>query len=891
MTTSSPSAVGPGVVPPRATYRLQLNKDFTFADAAAQAGYLGALGVSHVYLSPILKARAGSTHGYDTVDHTVLNSELGTLEGFREMARAFRNAGLGIVLDIVPNHMGVGGHENALWLDVLEWGEESQYANWFDINWMPAEPSLHHKILVPLLGTSYGEALSAGDLLPRFDAEGGGFAIWNGGTHKLPLSLASYPLLIGGIAGLETITERCKALSSASEGEGLQTVSALKCELARLCAEGTPARHELDRRLAYLGSAAGIDDLDRLIGRQHWRAARYSVAADDINYRRFFIVSDLAGVRIERDEVFEHVHRLTFQLVEEGWIDGLRVDHIDGLFDPAGYCRKLRERCPKPVYLVVEKIVASDELLPAVWEVDGTTGYEFASETMQLITDPAGEAALTAGYVAFTGDRASVAEVERAAKLSIMEFEMAAEVDALAGRLHALAVERRETRDLTSTALGLGLKQFVASLPVYRTYVDGDGATAGDRAIIAAAIEVARREAPTIDPAVFDFLECVACGSGTEARGVAQRIQQLSGPVMAKGLEDTALYRCNRLLSAADVGQRPDKFSLSVAAYHAMTAKRAAAYPQSMLGTSSHDSKRGEDARARIAVLSGLAREWQREVAEWTRLLAEMGAPEIDRNDPYTLFQLLLGAWPTEFAPGTVLETAELERFRERLTRAMTKGLREARLRSTWVLPDEAYECAVRQVIGTMLAAGENRFLARFRVFEAVIGPLGAQNGLVLTTLKLTLPGVPDIYQGAEFWEQSMVDPDNRRPVDFAVRAAALGDEPPLVELMDAWRDGRVKQGLIRSLLALRAERPKLFAAGSYVPIALGDEVLAFEREHGGDVMRVAVRLFPWRSAAQAALAPLASEWRVVVGETASDTAGQLVADFSRAPMLVAVRR
>jgi len=880
-----------GTTSPRATYRLQLNKEFGFAAAAAQAPYLAALGISHVYLSPILKARAGSTHGYDTVDHQVLNPELGTLAQFRDMAARFKALGLGIVLDIVPNHMGVGGHENALWLDVLEWGEQSRYADWFDIDWLPAEPSLQRRLLVPFLGTSYAQALANGDLELRLDAAAGAFSIWIAGTHKLPLAVESYAQVLAGLAGFEDLVARCGALAGGSRDKSRAAADAIKQTLSPHAADG-PMAAALAERLAHLGSEAGREGLDRLIGVQHWRPARYSVAADEINYRRFFIVSDLAGLRVERDEVFDHVHALIFQLVEDELVDGLRVDHIDGLFDPKAYCLKLRARCPRPVWLVVEKILAPEEMLPADWVADGTTGYEFASETMQLLTDPQGEVALTQGYEAFTGDRQSVVEVERAAKLAIMDFEMAAELGALARGLKTLAGRQRDSGDLSLGALGLVLKHFVASLPVYRTYVDAGPSRAADRAVIVAAMTMARRAAPTLDPAAFDFVQAVATGDMAEGLMLARRIQQFSGPVMAKGLEDTALYRCNRLLSASDVGQRPDRFSLSVADYHATTGRRAAAYGQSLLASSSHDSKRGEDVRARLAVLSGLPELWRGEVARWHDLLAAAGAPAIDANDLYVLFQLLLGAWPTVFGPETQLAPAALAGFAERLESAMIKGLREARLRSSWVQPDKDYEARIGRLIAVMLTpAAENGFLAAFRAFEARLAPLGAQNGLILSVLKLTVPGVPDIYQGAEFWEQSLVDPDNRRAVDFAARTEALADAAPMEELIGDFRSGRLKQRVVAALLALRAARPALFAQGSYQPIEMGEGFLAFERRRGSAALLVAVRLYPWRQSGwdRPRLAPdTGRAWEVVVGERARD-GGRLVADFDRLPVLVAV--
>lgn len=885
---------------PRATYRLQLNKDFTFNDAAALAPYMAELGMSHVYLSPVLKARRGSTHGYDTVDHTVLNPEMGTLDEFRAMAGTFRAQGLGIVLDIVPNHMGVGGDENALWLDVLEWGPASRYADWFDVDWHPGARLLEGKILVPFLGASYADALASGELDLRWDGERGELAVWSSGTHKLPLCLASYPDVIGGISGLAAFSERCEALSEASE-EGLKTVTGLKLEIAERAREAHTAE-ALRARIAHLNSDAGLVELDRLIDRQHWRVARYSVAADEINYRRFFIVSDLAGVRVERHEVFDHVHRLTFQLVEEGLIDGLRIDHIDGLFDPKGYIDALRARCPRPVYLVVEKILAPGELPRADWAIEGTTGYEFITEAIQFITDPRGEAALTEGYRAITGDYSTASETERVAKFAIMDFEMAAELDALAERLHQLALSRPETRDLTRNSLRNGLRDYVAAMEVYRTYLQEGPLDPEDERRMGVAMAKARRMAPTIDPAVFDFLMQVISGElsrgdqrydGIAARETARRVQQFTGPVMAKGLEDTALYRYNRLISLSDVGHHPDRFHASAEQFHDFHRARKQRVPHGMLTSSSHDSKRGEDVRARLAVLSGVAEEWFEKVAEWRRLLREQGAVEPHANDLYYLYQTLLGAWPTDLAPEAEIDREAMQRFGARVDGAMMKAMREARLRTNWSLPDLDYE---KQVSAYLAAALElspsNRFLRSFRHFEARLAGWGAQNGLIVTLLKLTVPGVPDIYQGAEFWEQSLVDPDNRRPVDFTVRQRALTADGQLDELIGGWRDGRLKQQMIATVLALRASQPELFAQGSYEPLEFADDSLfGFRRRHGEEEVVVVLRRFPWRSAAWSEVpVPESSDgapYEVVFGE-GRDEAGEWLARFDRLPVFVA---
>ena len=784
---------------PRATYRLQLNKDFPFGQARAVLPYVAKLGVSHLYLSPILQARAGSTHGYDTVEHRRINPELGTLDDFRALVVAARSHRLGVILDFVPNHMGIGGTENAYWLDVLEHGKTGRYAHWFDIDWSPVDPSLTGKVLVPVLGCSYGEALAEGRLELRHDAGTGKFAIWVDGANKLPLSPQS--------------------------AVGLSPES--------------PARINAD-----------AEQLDRLVQRQNWRVARYSVASDDINYRRFFIVNDLAGIRIEEPEVFDHAHGLIFQLIEEGLVDGLRIDHIDGLYDPKAYALKLREKSPRPIYLVVEKILAPHEHLRSDWDVDGTTGYEFSAHLTALGADPAGEAALTQAYREFTGEQRDFGAIEREAKLEIIDTEMSAELDRLAALARGIAVHKRTTADLTRNGLRNAIRALVSAMTVYRSYVDADGSSDIDRRNIGVALDEARRAAPALDPALFDFLgEVIARPGDADGLELVRRLQQYSGPVMAKGLEDTALYRYNRLIALNDVGELPDRFSLGVEAFQDFNSARLTQFPHAMLTTSSHDTKRGEDTRARILTLSGHADEWKTAVDEWAKSLAP-ASDGVTRNELWYFFQMLIGAWPVAWAE-TGAPADELATFRERLQAAMLKSVREARVNSTWAVPNQTYETALRDLIDTALAnTADNRFLPAFRKFVAGIGEAGARVGLAQAVLKLTVPGVPDIYQGAELWEQSMVDPDNRRPVDFSVRQGLLDRAGPLD--MTDWRDGSVKLAVIQRLLELRSTEPDLFAQGSYEPVWAGDHLVAFARRHQGRALLVAVALYPWREKASA---------------------------------------
>ncbi len=870
---------------PRATYRLQLNRDFTFAHAEVIAPYLEKLGISHVYLSPILMSRAGSTHGYDCVDHTRLDPELGSLDDFRRMAATLRRHGLGIILDIVPNHMGIGGSDNPYWLDLLEWGRDSRYAQWFDVNWSPSEPSLHNKVLVPFLGCSAAEALETGRLTIRYDAHSGSFSAWAEDAHKLPLAPRTYgDILKFGRNALMDLGQNFEDLSGPAGAE------ALKQKLTGM----EPA--EVETALAQLEPK----DIAALIARQNWRAARYSVAADDINYRRFFIVSDLGAIRIERDEVFDHAHRLIFQLVEEGWVDGLRIDHIDGLFDPRAYALTLRRKCPRPIYLVVEKILAPHEKLRLDWQVDGTTGYEFANQTIQLLTDPAAEETLSAFYASFTGRTATLGSIERQAKLDIIDYEMAAELDALTARLTAIAHADPATADLTRNGIRNALRHLVSEMAVYRTYLDTNGASDADRDDISAAIQRACAAAPTLDPALFAFLESLASGElrHDAALDAAMRLQQFTGPVMAKGLEDTALYRFNRLLALSDVGELPDVFYAGPERFHAFNAWRSQNLPLGMLTSSSHDTKRGEDVRARIAALTEIPEDWIAAVTRWRNLLEDAGAPEVDANDLYYLFQQLVGAWPAEL-DNPALAADDLTAFKDRSAGALTKALREAREHTTWTAPNEDYEAKAQANLDALLDPA-GAILPDLVNFVEHLGPLGARNSLIAATLKLTAPGVPDIYQGAELYEQSMVDPDNRRPVDFAQRAHMLDMlDPDLGFLLADWRSGAAKLAVVQTLLLLRRDHPALFVAGSYEPLAITgtgtERSLAFLRRHGGEVLLVIASpgRHPQADGARLSLPETVAgqTWTTVIGDPKATVSPSLTECLRGLPVAVFISR
>lgn len=858
---------------PRATYRVQFSTRFGFRDAARLVPYLARLGVSHLYASPYLKARPGSSHGYDIVDHCALNPDLGDDRDFEALVAALAGAGMGHILDFVPNHMGVGGSDNAWWLDVLEWGQASPYAGFFDIDWEPERRYLAGKVLVPFLGDQYGAVLEDGKLALAYDAAAGEFAVWAYGSHKLPLYPVHYGRILGDAhPGLERLADSFRELPA--HGPLIRERAAdLKRDLADLTAADGEALACVHQRVAVFNDRAGVpaslDALHQVVQDQHWRAAFFRVAADDINYRRFFNINDLAGLRMEEPELFERTHRLVFQLIGDGRLDGLRIDHIDGLLDPKGYCRRLVAQCPRPVYLVVEKILARHERLRDDWPVDGTTGYDFANLVTGVFIDPAGEPALSRIYQAFTGCGHAFADVVRDCKIRIMEHEMASELDTLARRAGRLARSNRRTCDFTNNIMRAALKEIIARFPVYRTYIDGGEPHDDDRRDIDWAIAQARRTPHAADPSVFDFLHAVLTSdlvgrprSGFSRQAVlrlAMQVQQYSGPVMAKGLEDTAFYTFNRLIALNEVGGSPECFGVGVAAFHAANGERLRRWPDAMLATSTHDTKRGEDARARLAVLTEIPEEWERHVAIWSRLLrarcgevVAMAQPDgpPDRNDEYMIYQMLIGAWPAELT-GRADDPAAVEAFRHRLEAAVVKAIREAKTHSSWAFPNAAYEeAAIGFVRDALDLSRSDAFLDAFLPLQARVARLGMANSLGQTVLKLTVPGMPDIYQGAELWDLSLVDPDNRRAVDYAARAALLDrlaamPAGALPGLLEDWPSGAIKLAVVHHALELRRHAPALFSRGAYTPVEPEGEaaqsLCAFLRGTGSSSVLVVV--------------------------------------------------
>ncbi|WYK04791.1 malto-oligosyltrehalose synthase [Cereibacter sphaeroides f. sp. denitrificans] len=613
--------------------------------------------------------------------------------------------------------------------------------------------------------------------------------------------------------------------------------------------------------------------------------------SDAINYRRFFTMSDLAGVRVEKAEVFAGVHRLILRLMEEGVVEGIRIDHIDGLVDPKGYCLRLRDALDRPFPLYVEKILAPDESLPESWRADGTTGYEFANLAVGLILDPAAEEALTEIHAGFTGQTASPEDLVHQAKLEIMAQPMASELESLTDRLLALVAEDPRRRDFGRAAVRSGLSQVIAGLDVYRTYADASGLAEADRARVEAAVERAKARAPEIDPGIYDFIGAVMTLDLAEEQPakrdeiliLVMRLQQFTGPVMAKGLEDRALYRYSRLIALNEVGSEPGHFGVSLAAFHEANRDRAAREPGAMLTTSTHDTKRGEDARMRIAAIGSHVEDWAAKVQEWHGMLASDEEP-VDLSEEYFFYQLLLGVWPMDWADAP--EAQDLAALRERVEAAMLKSIREAAVNTRWVFGNEAYEAAFCAFIGRALGTPDSAFLRSFLPFHGRIAPEALANILVQTVLKLTVPGMPDIYQGADLWEQSLVDPDNRRPVDFALRERMLLEMQEKVPADVPPEAGAVKLALTARLLGLRAELPDLFARGSYEPLEAGEGICAFLRAGEGARMLVACRLNRAAHPAQGISLP-EGRWQDLV--TGTEASGTLA--FGRLPVAVLIER
>lgn len=853
-----PRRAGPRMTvrPLTATYRLQFSRDFTFDDASALVPYLDRLGVSHLYASPIFRARPGSTHGYDVVDHDAINPELGGEEGLRRLLDALADARLGLVVDIVPNHAGIGGTDNARWRDVLEFGRRSRNARFFDIDWN-AGP-----LVLPVLDAPLDRVLAAGRMRIAVDRDGGRLLLAID-DQRLPLR----PKTVVDVLAAADRPALAEAGAAIADLEGQRVTAAARRErraaLARLLADPDLA--------AAVEAAAARADLAAVVAEQHYRPMFWRDGANRLNYRRFFDITDLAGLRVEEPAVFDAVHRLPLALVKEGCLQGLRIDHVDGLADPAAYCRQLRERVGDGVTIHVEKILGPGEALRP-WPVDGTTGYETLNLVNGLFVEPAGYA-LFLRRLAESGIDGTPEERTREAKREVLERSFSAELDVLS-RLGA-DLSRRTGHPVRLGTMREILIALIAALPVYRTYVT---ATAGDedrRVLEAAAVAARRALTRGAKRALATLVAILEEGAvDEEAATFIRRFQQLSGPAMAKGYEDTELYRAIGLASVNEVGSHLTRPTVAVDEFHRAAAATAARGLHGLVPLSTHDTKRGADTRARLNVLSEMAETWLAASERWhaahgnlRQTVGGAGTEAPDRVDEDLVYQTLAGVWPIAA---------------DRVEAYLVKALREAKRRTTWIDPDETYERAVVGFARRLVEGPEGAaFRDELEHLLATLTPAGRRNGLAQTVLQLTIPGVPDVYRGSEFWEHVLVDPDNRRPVDWKRRIDALSASPPADLAGD--EEGRTKQRAIAALLGLRRDIPELFADGSYepLPVAGAADVLAFMRRRGGSVLVVAVpvRALPPRRG-DVVLDLGAGEpmrWRAVVGDGEIRQEGRLL--------------
>lgn len=910
---------------PRATYRLQFNGSFTFRDARALVPYLAALGVSHCYASPFLKARAGSPHGYDIVDHTMFNPEIGTEEEFEELVRELRDNEMGLILDFVPNHMAVATSDNAWWMDVLENGPSSPYASFFDIDWMPLKPDLAHKVLLPVLGDQFGKVLEEGQLV--LISEGGAFSV-RYYDRRFPIATRSVGMI------LKHRLEELEQTLGAEHADLIEYQSILtaishlppRTEIdPEKIAEGRRECEVIHRRLSTLlesspqitvflaenvrlfngerGDPRSFDLLDRLLLDQAYRLAFWRVAADEINYRRFFDINELAAICMENPAVFEKTHELALRLMRDGLVDGLRIDHPDGLYDPLDYLEQLQrawlvqsrrpgwkfnddtllllqrgdefdlsetkpvepaqlavtemdalaQKCDSPpaqaLYLVVEKILGRGEPLPEEWPVHGTTGYDFLNPLNGVFVDRNNAKAFDAIYSRFIRERVNFKELAYRCKKLIMDASMSSEISVLGHQLDRISEQDRRSRDFTLRSLTEAIREVIACFPVYRTYIRDSKVSERDRRYVELAVARAKRMNPAVSESIFHFVRDILLleypdhadeEAKVQQRRFVSRFQQVTSPIMAKAVEDTAFYIFNRLVSLNEVGGDPEAFGTSVATFHQQNMQRQTNWPDSLLSTSTHDTKRSEDVRARINVLSEIPQDWRSHAFRWSRINQRKktdvdGEPAPSRNDEFLLYQTLLGSWPLD-----PMSRAERDQYVERIQQYMMKATHEAKVHTSWISPHAQYEQATREFIAALLDdSPRNAFLASFEPFAKRIAGFGLWNSLSQTLLKLTCPGVPDIYQGSELWDFSLVDPDNRRPVDFVQRQRRLvstinlantnGNSLEFVrELVATRHDGRIKLAVIRAALNHRQSHPKLYATGEYDPL----EPTGHRKEH-----------------------------------------------------------
>lgn len=924
---------------PSATYRLQFHSQFTLQQAADLAAYLAALGISDYYASPLFAARPGSTHGYDVIDPTRLNPELGTEENLQRLAAALRTHGMGMMLDVVPNHMCIAGGGNEWWNDLLENGPSSPYAAFFDIDWHPPKHNLENKVLLPILGDQYGRVLENQEL--RLTYQRGSFFVQYYET-KLPIAPRAANLILAPLlqalpaktteaqrAELESIIFALEHLPPRHETDPekikhrRRETEIAKRRLSALVSANREIRRALDHVIRDFNGVKGephsFDRLEELLAAQAYRLSFWRVAADEINYRRFFDVNELAAIRIEEPKVFAAVHSLVLRLLREGIITGLRIDHIDGLLDPERYLQQLQRSCRKALraaaksaqlapaqvepsqtnssqagpnqaglvrlrpacYVVVEKILGATERLRTEWATHGTTGYEFLNLLNGLFVDDRSQAIFQQIWRRITGEAENFEDVAYEGKKLILHAAMSGELHVLARSLERIAEQHRYSRDFTLNSLHQALSEVIACFPVYRSYIrfrpdpvsaegnaDLGRAELGteDRRSILTAVRRAQLRNPSLSKTIFAFIRALLLLEEPEGlspkqrrkrRNFVLRFQQLTGPVTAKGIEDTAFYRYYPLASLCEVGGHPTRFGTSRAAFHDANQQRLTDWPHTLLATSTHDTKRSEDVRARLNVLSELPVQWERAVRRWQRInrkfkteMDEALAP--DDREEYLLYQTLIGAFPFQFE-----DEAARQVFLRRIQEYVDKALREAKRHSSWLNPNEEYELAVREFTARILAP-DGPFLADFLAFQAPLARAGAFNSLAQTLLKITVPGVPDFYQGTESWAFSLVDPDNRQPVDYARQQQLFQTLPTseeattpafTAELLRHLPDGRIKLFLVSRALDFRRRHHKLFEEGQYLPLSTSGtrarHVVSFARRTPQQtVLVVATRFF-----------------------------------------------
>jgi len=920
---------------PVATYRLQFNQEFRFADAKEIIPYLAELGISDIYASPCFRAVRGSMHGYDIVDHTSLNPELGSYDDHALLSAELKRYGMGQLFDIVPNHMSIEGGENGLWMDVLENGKSSPWSAVFDIDWNPETKQLENRILIPILGDQYGNVLDNGELTLRY--EHGSFTI-HYYEHVFPVEPGTYTMILEH--AIEDLKERLPVDSSGltellsiitaighlpdrlstgpdTTDERQREKEVIKKRLERLYDEDDTVRdHVLANVEAFNGEKGRpgtMDLLDTLLNRQVYRLSNWKVATEEINYRRFFDINSLAAIRIEDPDVFRQVHKLVFELISNGTVTGLRVDHPDGLYDPTDYFTILQEHCSlaahkgtekehghdqgagneksveRPFYIVGEKILTGSEKMPDVWPIYGTTGYSFMNLVNGVFVDHGNAKAFDRIYSRFVREKKVFHDIVYEKKKLVMQSGMSSEVNTLGHYLNLLSEKDRHTRDFTLNSLIKAIVEVIASFPVYRTYIREYEVMDRDRHYIESAVSRAVHRNPAMNRAVFDFLRSILLMQFPSDHGEQDReewlafvmkFQQITGPVMAKGLEDTAFYVYNRLISVNEVGGSPERFGVPLEAFHGQNIDRMKGWSHAMLATSTHDTKRSEDVRARINVLSEIPDAWNESLKKWSRLNRKHrrkieGVAVPDRNEEYLLYQTLLGIWPVE-----ELDAKGYADLTDRVQQYMIKAMREGKENTSWISPVVEYEGIVIDFIGRILRDDPaNAFLEDFIPFQKALSRRGMINSLSQTLLKITSPGMPDLYQGTELWSFALVDPDNRRPVDYAKRGLLLkelysGQEKDrnalLEELMANMDDGRIKLYLTASALRFRKENRELFEQGEYVPLETGGEmkecVCAFARRGDTDECVTVVPRFMTRlTGISGPVPPVPDNWKDTV--------------------------